>query len=623
MLQTFSTGSVKTLPQQREMAAYVEHRIDAFIKKHEKEIKEEYKFGKEYTEEEYEEKLQEFYVESTRELTDTEYNETINKEIEAIESKREFTDAQYKEMVHKLEELTESKRELTNTEHKEMLDKLQKSVEEEEGYGEEADAEYQERLHKLNASSNASKREYIYAKYKEIFHKLEELIDSPREYIYDETIEPKREGIYEEYRIMKFMLVRLKNLVEEFTDAEYIKMIDNLIKFIELKTIRESAIIGREAYKEDYKKQWQKSHKEEWEDKMKCLEYDMKKTQQFQEDLKALKCKLENYPKSMDDAIKQLQDFVIEQCNDNYQDLLDGFFTTFAKTVEVNSPKDKDYTKTIKSVFDSKCSKKVLKKIESYFKEIQEMLISNTLKLKAVSECGEYTKIFELLKKEFWALIMNGLREEIERIIQVGINKAFGKCYNIRSMMTDSTTVKKYSEHFLTELNQFLIKALPEKITEFIRDKIIDSEKRIAFRFQKEIGFDFALMNDADKAPAKAPIIKESQGEEFDVQVIPDKAPIIEEPDSDNEESKIMPKKTMTMAGQTTMSMAGEKTLESFIQTIPSGWIEVNKLTQMYNEYFGKEISTIGFGKLKDIHTYFEVNKNVEQGKKITYYRPK
>ncbi len=63
--------------------------------------------------------------------------------------------------------------------------------------------------------------------------------------------------------------------------------------------------------------------------------------------------------------------------------------------------------------------------------------------------------------------------------------------------------------------------------------------------------------------------------------------------------------------------------LNSFIDTLPNEEMEVNDLTQRYNSYFGKSISSRGFGMLKEIKDNFTKNSIIRGGKKITLYKKK
>ena len=60
--------------------------------------------------------------------------------------------------------------------------------------------------------------------------------------------------------------------------------------------------------------------------------------------------------------------------------------------------------------------------------------------------------------------------------------------------------------------------------------------------------------------------------------------------------------------------------MNSFLNQLPEEKIEINVLVGMYNNYFNKSISNIGFGKLKEIKSNFTVEKKNERGKKKTYY---
>lgn len=63
-----------------------------------------------------------------------------------------------------------------------------------------------------------------------------------------------------------------------------------------------------------------------------------------------------------------------------------------------------------------------------------------------------------------------------------------------------------------------------------------------------------------------------------------------------------------------TMSMG------SFLLTIPEGEIEINELVKMYNNYFGSNLNSVGFSKIKGVRELFNKKSRKEKGKYLTYY---
>ena len=59
----------------------------------------------------------------------------------------------------------------------------------------------------------------------------------------------------------------------------------------------------------------------------------------------------------------------------------------------------------------------------------------------------------------------------------------------------------------------------------------------------------------------------------------------------------------------------------SFLDTIPNEEIDVKELTRFYNDFFNKSISTISFGKLKEVKNHFTKREVKRCGKFIKLYR--
>lgn len=59
----------------------------------------------------------------------------------------------------------------------------------------------------------------------------------------------------------------------------------------------------------------------------------------------------------------------------------------------------------------------------------------------------------------------------------------------------------------------------------------------------------------------------------------------------------------------------------SFLDTIPNEEIDVKELTRLYNDFFNKSISTISFGKLKDVKNHFTKREVKRCGKFIKLYQ--
>lgn len=63
------------------------------------------------------------------------------------------------------------------------------------------------------------------------------------------------------------------------------------------------------------------------------------------------------------------------------------------------------------------------------------------------------------------------------------------------------------------------------------------------------------------------------------------------------------------------------KSTDSFVKSLPNGSIEVNRLVEMWNSYFGTTVSPKSLCQKKDFKQYFDVSTAKVKGKKFTYYQ--
>ena len=65
------------------------------------------------------------------------------------------------------------------------------------------------------------------------------------------------------------------------------------------------------------------------------------------------------------------------------------------------------------------------------------------------------------------------------------------------------------------------------------------------------------------------------------------------------------------------------KDFNSFLDLIPNESVEVNELTEMYNNYFGVNISSRGLGMMRNIKDSFTKESKIIKGKRVTTYQKK
>ena len=312
------------------------------------------------------------------------------------------------------------------------------------------------------------------------------------------------------------------------------------------------------------------------------IERDMKRANDFQKFLAKRKSELENYPKCTDDLIKQLQEFITKTVNYYHKDLVDSYFDMFVNKISKLCPQDKDYSNTIASVYRSKNSKRAMDIISKFFDTLKCSLITMSMNVKRC-ESVEFNKMFELLKIEFKKLI-----EKMHLIIYNFIEKQIDYISDDEEM-SDSRTVKIYSETCMSQLNQSLISELPPLLDEEFKYAVEDRVENLQYVWRNQIGYEFI--------PTQKSITEESRTTIVEVNDKPLIAEVIET------STKISP------------------TINDFLVSLPTEPIEVNKLAEMYNNYMGTSVSARGFGMMKVIKEHFTKNSSVIKGKRITTYQ--
>lgn len=143
----------------------------------------------------------------------------------------------------------------------------------------------------------------------------------------------------------------------------------------------------------------------------------------------------------------------------------------------------------------------------------------------------------------------------------------------------------------MSQLNQALISELPQLLDEEFKIRIQDRIENLEYVWKQQIGYEFnnskQILNDESKVA-----IVEINNKPLVAEVV----------------KKQINTPTLTVS------------IESFLETIPNESIEVNDLTEMYNKYFGTNVTTRGFGMLKFIKDSFNKETKVVRGKRITYY---
>jgi hypothetical protein len=353
-------------------------------------------------------------------------------------------------------------------------------------------------------------------------------------------------------------------LRKEYTDEEYAEMINKIDN--EIKNTLTSYTNNNEL---------RKAYLEQLNSEKELIERDMKKAKEFQDYLLMKREEFLNIPRTIDDVISQCIEYIKKQVNYYHKDLTEYYFEKFVETIKAMCPEDKDYSKTISSVYRSKNSKKAMDIIQKYFDLIKNELIKFLMKLKQM-EHSKMSCSFLRLKKD----INNQATTVISKIHLVICNFIDEQLSLVdNTEMSDSRIVKIYTETVMAQMNQSLMFELPPLLDEYYKNSITNAIANIQIR----IGY----------KPDNKPITNEVLNEKVDEEIVDDVVNVLEN---------------------------SNPTMNSFLNQLPEEKIEISVLVGMYNNYFNKSISNIGFGKLKEIKSNFTVEKKNERGKKKTYY---
>ena len=164
--------------------------------------------------------------------------------------------------------------------------------------------------------------------------------------------------------------------------------------------------------------------------------------------------------------------------------------------------------------------------------------------------------------------------------------------------MNDSKVVKLYAESCISQLNQAMMKELPEILNEEFTVCVEDRMEDLSYIWRNQIGCDFVKNKSLTQN-----VVTKAQDEETTIVEINNK-PLVAE---------VIEVKTQDK----------NKDFNSFLDLIPNESVEVNELTEMYNNYFGVNINTRSFGMLKLVKDSFTKDSKIISGKRITIYSKK
>lgn len=267
-------------------------------------------------------------------------------------------------------------------------------------------------------------------------------------------------------------------------------------------------------------------------------------------------------PHSNEDVIMHLIDYSKERINANFTDLLDEYYEMYEQLFD-EMMRDK-YKRTIKNVFDTQSSTKVMKAFTNHNQLLMTRLVYIIERIK-LNLTDEFVLIENALKKSFDKFITDHFMS-----IYQFLQKNISSIKRSEVEFDNSTALKNYARSVVSEINTLLIEGLPDALNQNFSEYIEGFMSKLNTKVKVGI-------NNEEQVKKEVVVIEE------EVKSI-------------------------------------ELTIDSFMKTVPDTEMDLKELVCMYNHYFGMNISTVGFSKLKNVKNLFTKRSVVKSGKKITYY---
>ena len=166
------------------------------------------------------------------------------------------------------------------------------------------------------------------------------------------------------------------------------------------------------------------------------------------------------------------------------------------------------------------------------------------------------------------------------------LRRALNKLEKNIKPFNSSTALRTFAQSIITQINQILIDELPNTLNQRFEEYYLALKEKLFNEKEEQ-----KVERIREKALCAAGVAPENKVEE----------PVSLEP-------KVKTNLSLTLD------------LNSFIEVIPDGWLQINDLVKMYNAYFGKNVTNIGFSKLKGINEAFTKKTQIVKGKKLTLY---
>jgi len=306
----------------------------------------------------------------------------------------------------------------------------------------------------------------------------------------------------------------------------------------------------------------------------KLEEFKSFKLKQEQEDERKRLMEYLSLPHKREDVIRNVSNFINESVETNYILNLDEFYNQFEQLFP--KVKDGNLKKTLRDIFDKGWSKSLKKIHQEHNQTIMSKL--NYITVVAV----EHAQLDETNFGASLELLERNLKSSFKRFIDNQFMTIFNGVYEYMCRIkkstqsfTNATALRTYSREVMSTISETLITVLPVLLNKRFNDFLLD--------LMKEWGI---------------------------------------EPD-DNEIKNAIPAKGI-IVNRVKVAVKDEVQLysfTSFLDTIPNEEIDVKELTRLYNDFFNKSISTISFGKLKDVKNHFTKREVKRCGKFIKLYQ--
>ncbi len=421
-------------------------------------------------------------------------------------------------------------------------------------------------------------------------------------------------------------------LKKEYSVEEYEKIIEDLYEKIRHPPVFKS---DNEAQRADAKASYitPLQIKEEYikniEEEIKLVRSDLSKALGYQQYVNEERQRLMKIPRNNEMLTENLIEYIKKQVNYYHRDLMLEYFDMFVEKVKGMVPKDKNYDSTIKSIYRNRNGKKAMKILDSFADKLISALTTisygfRNIKIEPYGQDAEhhvtmkeaqngkafmpYRTVEDLMKNKFtniiekiYNCIYNFIKDEIE-------------CIPGDDELTSSEFVKIYAESLMGNMNNAIINNLPAILDDEFSDRIEYLKEDLSANVViKSISYG---NNEQARPMVAAPrAIKAST------------KPVVEEIEDEtygrgtschNEQSAnvvVIPK--VNPENKKAISM----NLENFIESLPDDYIELKELTEMYNKFFGVNISTLSLGKLKGFKENFEIKRKTVNKVKSTYYK--